>query len=71
MESGCKGLKGIFGVGNSLIVLLEVCTKLVVNINDIIGKVVEETVLEHAQNNQEGLNIILFHCHFLPLKVGN
>jgi hypothetical protein len=38
MESGCKGLKGIFGVGNSLIALLEVCTKLIVNINSILGK---------------------------------
>eukprot|EP00957_Ditylum_brightwellii_P097674 7439479-Ditylum_brightwellii.AAC.1 len=36
MESGCEGVKCTFGVGNSLIVLLEVCTELVANIHDIL-----------------------------------
>eukprot|EP00957_Ditylum_brightwellii_P060600 4601203-Ditylum_brightwellii.AAC.1 len=36
MESGCEGVKGIFGVGNSLIVLLEVCNELVADIHDIV-----------------------------------
>eukprot|EP00957_Ditylum_brightwellii_P168745 12844005-Ditylum_brightwellii.AAC.1 len=36
MESGCEGVKGIFGVGNSLIVLLEICTELVANISEIL-----------------------------------
>ena len=36
MESGCEGVKGTFGVGNSLIVLPEVCTELVADINDIL-----------------------------------
>ena len=35
MESGCEGVKGTFDVGNSLIVLPEVCTELVVDINSI------------------------------------
>eukprot|EP00957_Ditylum_brightwellii_P062713 4759520-Ditylum_brightwellii.AAC.1 len=36
MESCCEGLKGTFSVGNSLIVLLEVCTELAANITDIL-----------------------------------
>eukprot|EP00957_Ditylum_brightwellii_P066958 5082401-Ditylum_brightwellii.AAC.1 len=40
MESGCEELKGILGDGTSLIALLEVCTKLVANINDIRGLIV-------------------------------
>eukprot|EP00957_Ditylum_brightwellii_P120308 9179804-Ditylum_brightwellii.AAC.1 len=71
MESGCKGLKGTIGVGASLIILLEVCNELVANINDICelsggGNCARAL----KQNDQGGLNILLFHYHFLPVKVG-
>eukprot|EP00957_Ditylum_brightwellii_P008509 645621-Ditylum_brightwellii.AAC.1 len=36
MESGCEGVKGTFGVDNSLIILHEVCTELVADIVDIV-----------------------------------
>eukprot|EP00957_Ditylum_brightwellii_P086824 6607843-Ditylum_brightwellii.AAC.1 len=37
MKSSCDGHNGTFGVNNSLIILLGVCTKLVVDKNGILG----------------------------------
>eukprot|EP00957_Ditylum_brightwellii_P133287 10163153-Ditylum_brightwellii.AAC.1 len=73
MESRCEGLKGTLGVGISLIVLLEVCTKLVADINDICGLIGGgDCAGAFAGGNDQGwLNILLFQCHFLPVKVGN
>eukprot|EP00957_Ditylum_brightwellii_P166439 12669257-Ditylum_brightwellii.AAC.1 len=73
MESGCKKLKGKFGDGTFLIVLLEVCTDLVANINDILGLSGGGDCARACVggNNQGGLNIFLFHLHFLPVIVVN
>eukprot|EP00957_Ditylum_brightwellii_P095892 7305952-Ditylum_brightwellii.AAC.1 len=73
MESGCEELKGTFGIGTSLIVLMEICIKLVANAKDILGPI-DGGDCDGAcagGSNQGGLNTLLFNFHFLPVKVGS